>query len=84
MNEPMALLKEKHPEPAEISLETIIDKVPEEIHPVVFDGIYGESIWKATIKTKDGVGPSGIDADRWRPPLITKNFKEANKELRDS
>ena len=81
--ETMALLKEKHPEPAEISLDAIIDKVPEEIHPIEFDGIDGESIRKATIKTKGGAGPSGMDADGWRHLLISKNFKEANEELRE-
>ena len=36
---------------------------PEEIHPIKFDSIDAENVRKAALKTRDGAGPSGLDAD---------------------
>ena len=80
--ETMTLLQEKHPEPSELATEAVIDRTPEEIHPVVFDGVDEESVRKAAMSTKGGAGPSSMDADGWRHILLSRNFKEANKELR--
>ena len=57
--------------------------IPDDVHPVVFDVIDGESIRKAMMHTKGGAGPSGMDADGWRYLILSKNFKDANSELRD-
>ena len=73
----------KHPEPADVVEDALVDEVPEEIHPVVFDVIDSETIRKAILKTKGGAGPSGLDADGWRHILLSKNFKDANAELRN-
>ena len=81
--ETMTLLQEKHPEPSELSQDALVDIIPDEIHPVVFDVINGDSVRKAMIATKGGAGPSGLDADGWRHLLLSKNFKEANAELRE-
>ena len=79
----IALLEQKHPNPAPIIDDAIIDKVPEDVHPVVFSSIDGESIRKAAIATKGSAGPSGMDADGWRHVLLSGNFSDANKELRN-
>ena len=47
----------------------------------MFAGIDEEMIRKATIKTKGGSGPSGMDADGWRI-LCSNNFGDANVDLR--
>ena len=67
----MTLLREKHPEPAELSVDAVVQKIPEEVHPVVFAGIDEESIRKAIISTNGGAGPSGMDADGWRHLLLS-------------
>lgn len=36
------------------------------MHPTKFESISAESIWKAAIKTKGGLGPSDMDAVEWR------------------
>ena len=77
------LLLEKHPEPSPISHEALVESIAEEIHPVVFDEIDGESIRKAMMATKGGAGTSGLDADGWRHILLSKNFKAENEELRN-
>ena len=81
--ETMSLLSAKHPDPADLSVDAIIDKTPDEVHSVVFDGIDGESIRKAALSTHGGAGPSGLDGDSWRHILISRNFNQANSDLRD-
>ena len=82
--ETMALLKEKHPEPSSMSDDADIDISQEEVYQVAFEGIDGDDVRKAAISTKGGAGPSGLDADGWRHILLSKNFKEANNELREA
>ena len=76
--ETMKLLELKHPVPAQISPDALSNTIPDEVHPVIFEGIDGESIRKAMMNTKGGAGPSGMDADGWRYLILSKNFKEAN------
>ena len=73
--ETLNLLHEKHPEPSEMSIDALVDHIPEDIHSVVFDAIDGESIIKSAIKTKGGSGPSGLDADGWRHIDDFKKFQ---------
>lgn len=44
----------------------LLANTPEEMHPTKFESISAESIWKAAIKTKGGLGPSDMDAVEWR------------------
>ena len=82
--ETMKLLQKKHPEPANICPEAVVNDLPDETHPVIFSTIDGEEIRKAAIKTKGSAGPSGLDADGWRHLLLSKNFRDDNEQLRNA
>ena len=81
--ETMTLLKAKHPEPGELQEDAIVQRDPLPSHPVVFDEINGDSVRAAALKTRGGAGPSGLDADRWRHILVSRNFGQASDDFRN-
>jgi len=82
--ETLKLLHEKHPpakEPGEIAM------LPGEIqpvHPSVFDQINGDTIQKASSRTKGGAGPSGMNADDWSRILASNKYGQASSECREA
>lgn len=62
----MDLLKQKHSKGKPAHESVLLANTPEEMHPTKFESISAESIWKAAIKTKGGLGPSDMDAVEWR------------------
>ena len=55
-----------HPQKNCASKNVLINGPIEKVHPVRSESINGELIRSATIKTKKGSGPSGMDADGCR------------------
>jgi len=80
--ETMTLLQTKHPAPADLSEEAVVDIEPVASHPVVFEEINGDAVRTAALNTHGGAGPSGLDADGWRHILVSRNFGIASEEFR--
>ena len=68
-------LKDKHPEAADITFESLLHGPIEYIPPSVFDMINEEIIYNATTTTKGSAGPSGMNSELYRRILCSKNFK---------
>ena len=83
-DEVISTLTEKHPEQKEASDDILIEGDPPFIDPVLYDNINESTILKAAIKTKGCAGPSGVDADGWRRILVSRNFGDDGKDLRDA
>ena len=83
-DEVISTLTEKHPEQKEASDDILIEGDPPFIDPVLYDNIDESTILKAAIKTKGCAGPSGVDADGWRRILVSRNFGDDGKDLRDA
>ena len=49
---------------------------------MIFDVINEDMIFKAARMTKGGSGPSGIDSDGWKRILTSKDYGDANRDLR--
>jgi len=64
----LEILQEKHPEAKPLQPDLTIHqwKSARKFHPVIFDSLDGESILKASLKTRGSAGPSGLDSDDWR------------------
>ena len=72
----------KHPQNSCASEDILINAPIEKVHPVRFESINEELIRRAAIKTKEGSGPSGMDADGWRRILASNSFGMANSDFR--
>ena len=57
------LLVQKHPESRETSPDILTQGPTRPTYPVAYDGMDESVIMKASMLTKDGFGPSGLDAD---------------------
>ena len=66
------LLKQKHPEPEESSLETLLQNPFRPIRPVAYDDIKESFVRRAAMLTKGCSGPSSVDADGCRRILISR------------
>ena len=54
---------------------------PEEMHPIKFDFIDAENVRKAALKTREGAGPSGLDADGWKRIFTSNQFGDSIGDL---
>ena len=81
-NETLMLLKEKHPEPKNVSEDVMFQGPLQRIHPIAYNAIDEAMVLQAAINTKGGSGPSGIDADGWRRILASSQFGTASSDLR--
>ena len=81
--EVLEALKEKHPEAADIVHESLLYGPIDYIPPGFFDLIDEKTIFDVATKTKGSAGPSGIDAEKYRRILCSKNFKAEGKVLRE-
>ena len=59
-------IKQKHPHGKDANPEVLLSHIPEEIYPIKFHLIDGESVKKAILKTKGAAGSSGLDAHGWK------------------
>ena len=76
----LKLLQENHPfarEPGEIEM---LPGVIQQVHPLVFDQISGDTIQKATSRTEGGAGPSGMNADDWSRTLASNKYGQTSSE----
>ena len=71
----------KHPQKSCVSKDILINGPVGKVHSVRFQSINEELIRRAAIKTKQGSGPSGMDADGWRRILASNSFDTANNGL---
>ena len=69
--ETLELLVQKQPEPREPSPDILIQGPTRPIHSVAYDEMDESVIMKASMLTKRGSGPSGLDADGWRRTLTS-------------
>ena len=74
-------LKQKHPQGKETELDVLMTDTPEQVHPKKFDAINADLVKRAGVRTRGGAGPSGLDVDRWRRILITKQFGTSSTDL---
>ena len=67
--EVIATLKKLHP-PAQPAVdEALIQGIPPEVHPVIYDALTAEEIKKAALRSSGAAGVSGGDADFWKRQL---------------
>ena len=78
----LQLLKQKHPESGEPPPEVLVEGPVRKIHPIVYNDIDESLILKAAMLTKEGSGPSGLDADGWRRMLTSREFGTSSTDLR--
>ena len=74
-------LKQKHPPSSNADPEVLLPGKPEEIHPIQFASIDAEGVSKATLKTRRGAGPSGLDAEGWKRLFTSIQFGDGTTDL---
>ena len=80
--ETLELPEQKHLEPREPSPDILIKGLTRPIHPLAHDDMDESVIMKASMLTKSGSGPSGLDADGWCGILTSHAFETATLDLR--
>ena len=76
---PTQNLKSKHPG---ATLESTLQGMPSDVHPVIFDSIDASLIKSVALRTGGTAGPSGLDAFMWR--RLCTSFKKASRALCNS
>ena len=78
------VLLEKHPAGQPVHPDTLLQSytTASDVHPVLFDRIYGELIRHFALRTEGSAGPSGVDSHGWR--RMCTSFKKASLELYSS
>ena len=76
-------LKMKHPAPAPIQPNILLNGPLEQVPTNYFDSIDEATIRKASKMTNGAAGPSQFDADQYRRILCSKTFKTEGKDLRE-
>ena len=76
-------LQDKHPNPAPIQDNSLLNGPINRISPHFFDEIDELVILKAARVTKGSGGPSKLDAEQFSHILTSTKFKRENKELRE-
>ena len=64
---------------SKVNPNAVLPEQEGDFHPVVFDCIDAESIWKMVLRTNRGAGPSGGDAGFWK--RICTYFQNASGDL---
>ena len=77
----LQLLRKKLPESREAPPELLIKGPVRKIHSVVDYDIDESLILKASMLTKGGSRPSGLDADGWRRMLSSREFRTLSNQL---
>ena len=79
----MKELKLKHPEPAPVKDNSLLNGPIDIVSESFFQSIDEQTVMKAALDTKGSAGPSGMDAELYRRILCSKNFNAAGKDLRE-
>ena len=82
--ETIEMLKKLHPEGEPAKENVLLEGDVEYFDPVIFSNIDETSIAKAAARTRGAAGPSGMDADGWRRILLSKNYGNIGKDLREA
>ena len=80
-DEILQILSLKHPEAKQAHQEAILQGPKRQIHSIVYEDIDEDLVKKTTMKTKEGCGPSGVDADNWRRILVSNQFGSSPLDL---
>ena len=80
-DEVMRQLKEKHPNPQEACLGSLLFGPMEDIPDLIYQQVNGEMARNAALRTKGSGGPSGVDSNGFRRILGSKSFKKSGIEL---
>lgn len=73
------VLRSKHPPSQDSSPDTLLQGVPPDIHPVIFDQIDGSLMRSTSLHISSAVGPSGLDSHNWK--RLCTSFKSASADL---
>ena len=76
------LLKLKHPIGKAGSEDTKLYSPLPTVENIIFDVIDDSMVLEETKSTKGGSGPSGMDANRWRRILLSRDYGDAGNDLR--
>ena len=79
----MEELNQKHPRPAPIKYDTLLNGPVDIVPECLFENIDEQMVLKATLDTKGSAGPSGMDVELYRRVLCSKSFSTAGKALRE-
>ena len=77
-------LREKHPDAQRAKLGSLLFGPVEDILDSVYEGIKGELVRKAALKTKGSGGPLGVDVYGFKRILACKSFKKSSINLCES
>lgn len=80
----MEQLQEKHPEPQEARLRSLLFGPIGDIPDCLYHQIDGEMIRDAALRTKGSGGPSGVDSTGFKRILGCKSFKSSSTSLCDA
>ena len=72
------------PEGKPAESDILLPETAEAPQPVLFEGIDGESVYKAAKKLQGSGGPTQMDADGWRHILCSKSYGKASVDLCES
>ena len=79
----IAELKKKHPEPADIMKESLLQGPIEDMPTSYFDEINEDAIKNAARQTRGAAGPSKLDSDQYKSMIVSNKFKSEGKQLRE-
>ena len=76
-------LKTKHPHPAPIQNDTLLNGPINEVENSYFDNINEDMIILAARRTKGAAGPSKLGAEQFKNVLVSNRYKHEEKQLRE-
>ena len=74
-------LQQKHPQPAPLTSDALLNGPVNRVLPSYFDEIDDTMVFKSASMTKGAGGPSQLDAEQYRRLLTSNKYKKKNKEL---
>ena len=77
-------LRDKHPEAKTAHPDTKFQGQYQPPHPVIFQQITGDVVWKHALHTQGAAGPSGLDAAGWKTILSSHVFGNVAADLRNA
>ena len=80
-DESISKIKMKHPQASAPDPIILLPDEAQNIHSIKYEDISAEKVRKAAIITKEGSGPSGLDADGWRRILASSCFGDSSADL---